>query len=194
MKLNDIKHNHSLTDLLKILIFSILMMIPFIDVGTRCLYVICNKNAYQSYSDSNLIQTNTIPTNYTQIIENNVVQFNYFENTSYTGGHSIKYGFKSISFNPLDYGWNNRDWNSVQFIFNGSNKYIYLFDTNNDYQAKNIWGTSITSFAIVSNGVNTDVSQQIGTEYTQVSMITYQSQKLDNIFDYSVNKLSQSEL
>lgn len=50
MKLNDVKHNHSLTDLLKVLLFSIIMLLPFIDVAVRCGYVMFNKNAYQSYS------------------------------------------------------------------------------------------------------------------------------------------------
>lgn len=44
------KHDHSLTDLLKIFVFSIVMMAPFIAIAVECLYMICNKNAPANYT------------------------------------------------------------------------------------------------------------------------------------------------
>lgn len=44
------KHDHKLTDLLKVGIFSILMLAPMIAIGVKCAYVVVNKNAYLNYS------------------------------------------------------------------------------------------------------------------------------------------------
>lgn len=51
-KLKDlkIKHCHTLTDILKVLIFAIVMLAPFFAVMTECLYMICNKNAPANYT------------------------------------------------------------------------------------------------------------------------------------------------
>lgn len=52
-KLPKVKHNHTLTDILKASIFSLVMMAPVTAIGVTCAYVVCNKNAYQSYSGTN---------------------------------------------------------------------------------------------------------------------------------------------
>ena len=44
------KHNHKLTDLLKVLIFATIMLAPFIAVMVECLYMIINKNAPTNYT------------------------------------------------------------------------------------------------------------------------------------------------
>ena len=44
------KHDHTLTNILKFAIFSVIMLAPIFSVASRCLYVICNKNAKDSYS------------------------------------------------------------------------------------------------------------------------------------------------
>ena len=46
------EHNHKLTDLLKVFIFSIIMLAPLIAVATKCAYVICNRNAFESYTST----------------------------------------------------------------------------------------------------------------------------------------------
>lgn len=47
-KLNQ--HDHSLTDILKFVIFMIVMLAPFFAIMTECLFVICNKNAPSNYT------------------------------------------------------------------------------------------------------------------------------------------------
>lgn len=44
------KHDHSLTDILKVLLFAIVMLAPFFAILTECLYMICNKNAPTNYT------------------------------------------------------------------------------------------------------------------------------------------------
>lgn len=45
-----LKHDHSLTDILKVCIFAIVMMAPFFAVLFECLYMVCNKNAPSNYT------------------------------------------------------------------------------------------------------------------------------------------------
>lgn len=45
-----LKHDHSLTNLLKVSIFAIVMMAPFFAVLLESLYMICNKNAPSNYT------------------------------------------------------------------------------------------------------------------------------------------------
>ena len=45
-----VKHKHSLTDYLKVLIFAVIMLAPFFAVATECLYMICNKSAPTNYT------------------------------------------------------------------------------------------------------------------------------------------------
>ena len=82
MKLEKAGHDHLLTKWLKVIIFSLLMLAPLISVGTRCAYVVCNKNAYQSASittpqiqESNTYNTNVV-NNENDLIVGNIYQFN----------------------------------------------------------------------------------------------------------------------
>ena len=45
-----LKHDHKLTDMLKVLIFAVVMLAPFFAVLTECLYMIINKNAPSNYT------------------------------------------------------------------------------------------------------------------------------------------------
>lgn len=44
------KHDHSLTDYLKAMIFAVVMLAPFFAVAVECLYMIFNKNAPTNYT------------------------------------------------------------------------------------------------------------------------------------------------
>lgn len=47
---NHAKHDHKLTNLLKYVIFAIIMLAPFFAVITECLYMVVNKNAPSNYT------------------------------------------------------------------------------------------------------------------------------------------------
>ena len=49
MKITEGKHNHSLTNILKVILFSFIMLLPVGAIASKSLYVICNKNAKDSY-------------------------------------------------------------------------------------------------------------------------------------------------
>ena len=108
MKLKELKHNHSLTDLLKVLIFSILMITPLLSVATRCLYVICNKNAYQSAEIQSTYETYNIEYEYTSnevnnvndLVDNNIYMLDKVNYGTLTDGTVITKTNKIIIKNP----------------------------------------------------------------------------------------------
>ena len=48
--MGKLEHDHKGTQILKVVIFSIIMLAPFLAVLTECLYMICNKNAPTNYT------------------------------------------------------------------------------------------------------------------------------------------------
>lgn len=79
------KHDHKLTDLLKVLIFAIIMLAPIFAVASKCLYVACNKNAKDSYSGTTTqivektLQTNQVAS-YDDLIVGNVYKLKFYNN------------------------------------------------------------------------------------------------------------------
>lgn len=185
MKIADVKHNHSLTDLLKILLFTILMLAPIGMVATRCLYVIANKNAYQSYSETRVDKIEQINNaqSYTDTFTYNVKPIT----TSH--GTSPKQRFTYISIDGLNV-------NSTQFSIysNQTNANLIMFwDDENNETERYTWGNP--------NGTNSFdefyFTKESGTslfEYANVFLIYETTEKLDNVFEYSVSKLEESTL
>ena len=191
MKVKELKHNHSLTDLLKIILFSILMLLPFLAVGTRCLYVICNKNAYQSYSNKNMMSSNTTLTSTNMLNVGDILTYTYINGTA-TNSQTGIVTYSQLSFNPTDYGWDDNAWTKISIINNGTSQYIYLHTADGTFQAKNIWGSTITSFSIVVD--SWVASQTLQIYNTQVTKQTYVPNALDNVFDYSMNQMANDPL
>ena len=84
------KHDHKLTSLLKVLIFSVVMLAPFTAVYMECAYAICNPNAYQSYGG-----TYTLNKVFYEAMNNmtNSNLFNWAENTAiYTAINTMNTG------------------------------------------------------------------------------------------------------
>ena len=189
MKLNDVKHNHSLTDLLKVLLFSIIMLLPFIDVAVRCGYVMFNKNAYQSYSETSSMTTTEITANTQSISGNNYMinlldsgpnySDNIYINSStidyeYIAGTTITYEVKAIRFYP-------------------NNTHLRLVDGNNlshNYELSDEQRTYLNGQTFNWNHGNLIENNQA----VRFFMITYQNGKLDNVFEYSISQLEESNL
>lgn len=106
------KHNHKATDLLKVSIFCILMLAPFLAIGVNCAYVVFNKNAKDSYNGNYEYLTTT---NYNTYITNKKIPF-----VSYTDGQYTNYTLTSTSFNNIEI---NRTASTV-------NETIYLIGIN----------------------------------------------------------------
>lgn len=187
MKLSDIKHNHSLTDLLKVFIFSILMLLPFLSVLTRCMYVTFNKNAYQSYSGENIPPTENINIKAQNLINNNYYYFQNFENVQ-TGNSYYFYYISECEVEP----------NATRFRYyiNGDTlvKYIQFFngDTTISYTPiTNVIGKSFLFISYANTPQETDYMYNINAFY----QIKYNEfNKIDNVFEYSFQKMSQDDM
>ncbi len=189
MKLNDVKHNHSLTDLLKVLLFAIVMLLPFIDVAVRCLYVIANKNAYQSYSDVETIaytQVNSV--NYIEGMEYQVRYNREGTNTAYQYNY-VKDGKTNINELYLTTPYKEKTidrWTIEQ----GTTLYCYFTD-NSYYGVVNWFNTSnVFNFVADSETITIDTTNR----YYKVYRMDYTYSTLDNVFEYSVSRLEESQL
>lgn len=188
MKINDIKHNHSLTDLLKVGIFSILMCAPLIAIGTTCAYAIVNKNAVESYGDKYVTTTQTL-TNTNQFVENQNIIANYKEVTGETTVYGAYIKYNSISINWTDYGFADHNYNQFRLFNNGT---IQLKDTNGtQYTESNKWGNTLKTFTFNFNSITDTASMNGGVSYVA---LFYSQQTLDNAFYYATEKMTQSDL
>ena len=176
MKLEKITHDHLLTKWLKVIIFAILMLAPIFSVAIRCAYVVCNKNAYQSYSGYNIETNNELATS----IESSLNYESYFYN--YTGNLSTD--------NTTAQTWYEGNKNNIAYISITAQR-IYFYDNN--FTTLDYWGlSSSTPYAITFTALNNSALRNNDIIYR-----VYQQQvgnSLDNVFDYSVNELKNDQL
>ncbi len=189
MKLNDVKHNHSLTDLLKVLLFSIIMLLPFIDVAVRCGYVMLNKNAYQSYSDTSAMTTTLVSDN-SQIIYGNNYMINLLESGS-SYSENIFFNSSTIDYDYLASSELSYDIIGIRFYPN--NTHIRFIEPNSSvhtYELNDEKRTYLNGQTFnLSSGNLVSLNQPV-----RFYMVTYTTGKLDNVFEYSVSKLEDSNL
>lgn len=193
MKISDVKHNHSLTDLLKILLFTILMLAPVGMVATRCLYVIVNKNANKSYSD-NWIQSTTQLNNSSQNMVGATynVYYQYYDNTSNQYSNYVKYS--DISIDWTTFGASD-EYNYNGFRFAYDQIQLTTGDDNTNVQTiANVWGNTLKEFTFIYESGSLVYGNNAGTGHSNVYIINYKQDKLDNVFEYSISKLEQSNL
>lgn len=130
MKIEKPRHDHKLTDLLKVCIFSLLMLAPLVASCSQWIYATINKNAYQSYSgtQSYTSATPVYQTNEVNSFED-LVQNNYYElhfTTTITFNDDLQPSNKVLQI-LSDYGNNvmniinvstNSDGDSLIYILN----------------------------------------------------------------------------
>lgn len=188
MKLNDVKHNHSLTDLLKVLLFSIIMLLPFIDVAVKCGYVMFNKNAYQSYSNYTETKTTNVSLS-TTLINGQVYTINPLSYTTQMN-QSVNYEVYDNQTNAKEIYFPNDNFQVIKITLATSSertRLILIDENNTQHNAFNIE----TPFYFKSNGINDTTTQNVW--YT-ITTLSYTTGKLDNVFEYSVSQLEESQL
>lgn len=191
MKLEQVAHKHTLTGILKVLLFALLMLAPIFSVASRCLYVICNKNAYQSYSgityENEYLNTINVPLNDIYFTFNN-------ENSFYNSER------KELTFTNLEYingNLNNNQINTIndnltiQIWFDTSlqSNYITWDGLNTNLGATNIQFTLKGNLVATNNLINTQNLNNI-LVYRQNNI----NSSLDNVFTYSVNEMENDQL
>lgn len=200
MKINELKHNHSLTDLLKIGIFSILMLSPLIAIGTTCAYAIVNKNAYMSYSNFNAENKQyDIVSNYDNLVVGQ--RYRFVSNNNPLGVSSISgrlvYEDVNILSSTFNASTNTQIENSTYLgMWYGTNynSNFIRFNENANLQLSNNQITFEFTFVGFSNiNQNNTLPYYFGTMITK-SYLTDTTNTLDNAFYYATEKMTQSDL
>lgn len=193
------KHDHRLTDLLKVSIFSLVMMAPVAAIGVTCAYVVCNKNAYQSYYGQTINEKNY------QQITNFVQNEDYYflssndNNNQSVGGNNPQFTFQSIEVISSLPNLNTTDYNKV---INSNNGFLYFNSGTNartialrqdeeNYIYLNL-STNILEFQfnglqLVENNKEVFISYLKQIEYNKYSY-------LDNVFYYAVDTMQNNTL
>ena len=178
-----LKHDHTLTSILKFTMFAMVMLAPIFSVASRCLYVICNKNAKDSYSN-NYVEKLTEVNSTSMFQEYNKFQINYYNSTG------INAVFNVHDTNLYDYiDTNNRTITTIAFV-NESYARLNLTYSNGDGQRIDNWNNFTTSFVFTLNSTSFNLSNNI--THAKLYLITVINNSLDNAFEYSLSQLQES--
>lgn len=177
MKLEKLDHKHALTSWLKVILFALLMLAPMFSIATRCLYVIVNKNAKDSYSakDEKLSLTNSL-------VGDVLYKFEYYNDT--TGQTNNTTSNIPISFVSVEV-----PTGTTKVRFENTNRMTCLNDSN-------------TSVGYISPAdgitfkVDTTTQATFGLQtqpWYKMYAVNYIAQDMDNAFEYSVSKIADSQ-
>lgn len=215
MKIEKPKHDHKLTDLLKVCIFSLLMLAPLIASCSQWIYATINKNAYQSYSGTQ--------TQFVQQKVNNVYRLFYEVDNDYnlqdTYQDDFNIDIQVFNLSSLDIIHadveetfeNDVDITNQGYIYIDSvgdlylNYYACYIQNYNEspYLTYNIQNL-INSFDFIDlkilNDSNNIVPNLINEGFlidcpnNYYEMVEVQATTLDNAFYYGVDQMTKSEL
>lgn len=178
------------------IIYGFLLFMPLVSIGARCLYVIFNKNAYQSYAYTKSIQyelvdnqTNLIADNDYQfttnadLILNNNRNFVNFTSVSAISGFTDTEKKQIVQTTRFEY-YTNQNGRFIHFSNPSTNVHYYISfaDSNNVL-------TRTLQFAFVT-------TNNLDNPYVEnISLIQFGEQNyLDNVFEYSINQVENSNL
>lgn len=197
-KLPKIKHNHTLTDILKASIFSLVMMAPVTAIGVTCAYVVCNKNAYQSYSDdSKVLEQNITLNNLDEIVSNYSYFFEFKENTNNNTKATYRLGFKNLNINnEIVYNDGYFTWGAAIGYADGY--FLCIYDTSLNYITRYNLNNYLGTYQIFITEVNkTNPSYYYNTLFGNnviYPSLIVQANTLDNVFYYAVDTMQNNTL
>lgn len=219
-KLKDmkVKHNHTLTDILKVLIFSLVMLAPFGAVLSKCLYTTFNKNAKDSYSGNYEItykyESNQVA-NENDLVEGNIYQLNTNNSSISEFLDEDKWlYFELLSELDLQDSINvDETLTDIKQFSNSTimsfyktiedntqiNLYSSMYDlTWNDYYISFVYNGFFDSNITIklidkSNSAFLDINYIQYTDYNEIESVNLTG-TLDNGFYYAVNELSDQPL
>lgn len=169
------------------IIYSFLLFMPILAVGVACLYVVFNKNAYQSYTQTEQPQIVTITSN-KQIVPG---QTYYFRPNTTNGGNQVIYHLSNISItlpNPNP-GYKT---NNISFIYSSGRGAFRYFDDNNNQVGETNWETFNQEFhATVDSIYLRETTNNLNATVETFKDVT---QKLDNVFYIQLERLESSTL
>lgn len=183
------KHNHKATDLLKVSIFFILMLAPFMAVASKCMYVICNKNAKDSYSSKSIYQTFLV-NEQTTISDNVLLNLKYKQDYNSYKTNVIN-NLTYFSYTAEDLGITQIDYDTITkitFRQKGGGYEIprvLFMDNANTIKANKDWNEDFDMNFM--GHINDNWIYSIAT----ITQTILTQNKLDNVFEYATNQLEE---
>lgn len=212
------KHNHKLTNLLKVVIFGIIMIAPFFAVLSKTLYITFNPNAQDSYADYYSSTQVAVSGNSLEQINNNY-SINLKTFTDYaqnTNVGYIKLGNGRFKYTDLSINWNDYKPSNSPNLTDAqlqtiNNVCIYIGNLTNQklilkfYQDNTAIATWYYStipnkikntiyFTLVDLPTFSEGSYASNYNSKSMYMITYTIDKLDNAFYYAIDELNEQPI
>ena len=195
MKMKDekTKHNHKLTDLLKVCIFGLLMIAPLLASVSQMLYVTLNKNAKDSYYGETINKQENIF--YKDLVVNETYYINSAEQTppqqqNYING---RYYCNNVSING-----NYEDYSNVTnfrlYLNSGGQIECLFYSDISTYFKYNLTSSGyIVTFTYLSTTQSGNTLNP--NDYDLFYQKKYENYSyLDNAFYYGVDQMTKSDL
>lgn len=199
MKMKDEKqkHNHKLTDLIKICIFGLLMIAPLLASISQMLYVTLNKNAKDSYHGINY-NSYFDDDNYNIKLDTyylSKIKFNNLGNYLNTNNAILDFSNTYINYQDLQYDFNSI--NTSRILYENSNRFTLFAINRWNGQEEHYFYYSYTDLYRITNTLtwhlNSNVYDNIKTEIL-LDLNTINIDTLDNAFYYGVEQMTKSDL
>lgn len=181
------KHNHALTQWLKVGIFSLLMLAPLIASVSQWIYAICNKNAKDSYGGFNENQVEYVEPTNVEIYE----QYNLVN-------HPFTLSFGYININTLsvnEFSGNQQTKELIETttrIYFRDNGTDYIFYANDNYLTEiNVNNTTLDMTIVITSSNYANLND---LKPLLLTKIVNGNETLDNAFYYGVEKMTKSDL
>lgn len=171
------------------IIYGFLLFMPLLSIGARCLYVILNKNANQSYSADQSLTYRLIDNQSTLSAD---VQYQYQTNRDIYNSATLQYiyvkDFKTVTSTTLP-----NNITRFRVYYNGNNQ-SYSLEVGGDTTVYLSYGNYTNPSNLVINFISD--REQTNTNYlTNIYKFDYSTQQsLDNVFEYSINQTQESTL
>ena len=159
------------------------MLLPVFAIGVTCAYVIFNKNAYKSFSETNIESSINITDigNYTV---GQQYQLNYKQNLT-TGTNTLNFSYISLTAGDLNI--NQSDYESLTKWWLNSNGRLYFSNTSQSFITYlNVNNNEFLQFNFIG-----EITQDWLNQFT-INRVVLTTDKLDNVFYYSIDKVTQS--
>ena len=186
------KHNHKFTDILKVSIFSIVMLAPFIAVGVKCLYVL-NPNANQSYYGKTINEEQYTKVDTTKTLnQNKTYRFYAAKGGTYTTNNNITIYCQNFVDTTGTLNLARECKNFLYYANNGVLQFQFRDSTNTLITTASSDTKTISfNFQYISQeGQMTNANA-----YQFIYNIEYNKQSyLDNVFYYAVEEMQNENL
>ena len=190
-KLKDLKgkHDHLLTKMLKVFLFSCVMIAPIVAGTSQMLYATLNKNAKDSYSADQSL-------NYTLVDTSSIKEDSlYYFRTDNNLNRQVNMSFIPVSSINTITGTLNIPSNPTRFrVYYNGNNLSYSLQIEGDTTTYNVIGNT-TSINVLTFSFIAGDDLSSNAYGSNLKMYEFSEQQtLDNAFYYGMDKMAESDM